>query len=144
MTKVEKPTLESLKKSPKLAEQHFRPSDFLTNKQIEELHEANARGKTVQRPYDDVDAFASELLARFGWETYKAWQSGEFSQEKALRFVAAERAREAARSLPIEQVIYTATLGANNPTKSGKLPRSARKTAEIIKEHMKFAKGVQR
>lgn len=141
---AEQPTLKSIKSSPKLAERHFRPSDFLTTQQMDELHEANARGKSVRRPYDEIDAFAAELLARFGWETYTAWQKGEFSQEKALRFVAAERAREAARSLPIEQVIYTATLGANNPTKSGKLPRSARKTAEIIKEHMNFAKGVQR
>lgn len=141
---AERITLKEARKSPKLRERHFRPSDFLTTQQMDELHESNARGKQIQRPYDDVDAFAAEILARFGWEAYQAWQKGQFGMEKALRFVAAERAREAARSLSIEQVIYTATLGANNPTKSGKLPRSAKKTAEILKEHMKFAKGVQK
>lgn len=143
MTKVEKPTLESLKKSPKLAEQHFRPSDFLTNKQIEELHEANARGKTVQRPYDDVDAFASELLARFGWETYTAWQSGKFSHEKALRFIAAERARDASKMLGLESVIYAVNAGANNPAKGGRIPKSLKRAGEIINEHHKQAKGVK-
>ena len=140
---AERTTLKSLQSSPKLAEQHFRPSDFLTKQQQDELREANIRGKTISRPYDEVDAFAAEILARFGWQAYEAWQSGEFSQEKALRFIAAERARDAARSLSIEQVIYAATLGANNPTKGGKLPKSARKTAEILNEHHKLAKGAQ-
>lgn len=136
-------TLKSIKNSPKLAEQHFRPSDFLTKQQQDELHEANARGRTIVRPYDEIDAFAAEILARFGWQTYRAWQTGEFSHEKALRFIAAERARDAARSFEIEQVIYSATLGANNPTKGGKLPKSAKKTAEILNEHLKRAKGSQ-
>ena len=97
MMAAEKPTLKSIKSSPKLAEQHFRPSDFLTKQQQDELREANARGRTIMRPYDEVDAFAAEILARFGWQAYKAWQMGEFSQEKALRFIAAERARDAMR-----------------------------------------------
>lgn len=97
----------------------------------------------MPRAFDEIDAFAAEILARFGWQTYRAWQAGEFSQEKALRFVAAERAREAARGFEIEQVIYAATLGANNPTKAGKLPKSAKKTAEILNEHLKRAKGMQ-
>lgn len=143
MMAAEKTTLKSLKNSPKLAEQHFRPSDFLTKQQQYELREANARGRTIVRPYDEIDAFAAEILARFGWETYRAWQMGEFSQEKALRFIAAERARDASRSFDIEQVIYAATLGANNPTKAGKLPKSAKKTAEILNEHLKRAKGAQ-
>lgn len=143
MMAAEKPTLKSIKSSPKLAEQHFRPSDFLTQTQIDELHEANIRGRTINRPYDEIDAFAAEILARFGWQAYRAWQTGEFSQEKALRFVAAERAREIGRSFEIEQVIYAATLGANNPTKGGKLPKSAKKTAEILNEHLKRAKGAQ-
>ena len=114
MTKVEKPTLESLKKSPKLAEQHFRPSDFLTNKQIEELHEANARGK-----------------------------SGKFSHEKALRFIAAERARDAGKMLGLESVIYAVNAGANNPAKGGRIPKSLKRAGEIINEHHKQAKGVK-
>ena len=130
MMAAEKPTLKSIKSSPKLAEQHFRPSDFLTKQQQDELREANARGRTIMRPYDEVDAFAAEILARFGWQAYKAWQMGEFS-------------RDAGRSFEIEQVIYAATLGANNPTKGGKLPKSAKKTAEILNEHLKKAKGAQ-
>ena len=143
MMAAEKPTLKSIKNSPKMAEQHFRPSDFLTKHQQDELREANARGRTIKRPFDEIDAFAAEILARFGWQAYNAWHTGEFSQEKALRFIAAERAREAARSLDIEQVIYASTLGANNPTKAGKMPKSAKKTAEILNEHLKRAKGAQ-
>lgn len=143
MMAAERPTLKSIQSSPKLAERNFRPSDFLTDKQIQELHEANARGATIERPYDEIDAFAAEILARFGWQAYEAWQMGEFSQEKALRFIAAERARDIAKTIGVEEVIYTATMGANNPTKGGKLPKSAKHTAKIIKEHIKKAKGAQ-
>ena len=143
MMAAEKPTLKSIKSSPKMAEQHFRPSDFLTKPQMDELHESNARGRATIRPYDEIDAFAAEILARFGWQAYQAWHSGELSQEKALRFIAAERAREAARGFEIEQVIYATTLGANNPTKAGKMPKSAKKAAEILNEHLKRAKGIK-
>lgn len=143
MTAAEKPTLEKLKSSPKLTEQHFRPSDFLTKTQQEELREANARGRTIIRPYDEIDAFAAELLARFGWETYQAWQSGSFSQEKALRFIAAERARQAADQYSLETVIFTTAAGANNPAKHGKAPKTLKKAGEILNEHYKKAKGAQ-
>lgn len=140
---AEQPTLKSIKSSPKLAERHFRPSDFLTTQQMDELHEANARGKSVRRPYDEIDAFAAELLARFGWETYTAWQKGEFSQEKALRFVAAERARTMQEQYSLESVIYTVMAGANNPAKGGRMPKSLKKAGEIMNEHFKRAKGAQ-
>lgn len=143
MMAAEKPTLKTLKNSQKLAEQHFRPSDFLTKTQQDELREANARGKAITRPFDEIDAFAAELLARFGWETYQAWQRGAFSHEKALRFIAAERARNAAEQYSLETVIYSTAAGANNPAKHGKAPKTLKKAGEILNEHYKKAKGAQ-
>ena len=136
-------TLAEVKKSPKVGEQVVRASDFLSEEQIEELHEVNRRGKTIVRPYDEIDAFAAELLARFGWETYKAWQNGEFSHEKALRFIAAERARKVAEGLPMQITLVNAVAGSNHPTKSGHAPQSLKNASRLLKEQQKQAKGMK-
>lgn len=136
-------TLAEVKQSPKLGEQVVRASDFLSEQQIEELHEANRRGKTIVRPYDEIDAFAAEILARFGWETYRAWQRGEFSHEKALRFIAAERARTVAEGLPMQITLVSAVAGSNNPTKSGNAPQSLKNATRLLKEQQKQAKGMK-
>lgn len=136
-------TLAKVKESPKIGEHVVRASDFLTEEQIEELHRVNREGKKVERTFDEVDAFAAEILARFGWETYKAWQKGEFSHEKALRFIAAERARTTAEGLPVQITILNAMAGANHPTKHKSAPKTLKQGVRFIKEQQQQAKGVR-
>ena len=139
----EKLTINGIKSSPKMTEQHFRPSDFLTNSEMDELAEANANRGKINKPYDDIDAFEAEILARFGWEAFQAYQSGEFPLRQVLRYIAAERARDASERYSLECVIVSANAGANNPNKHGKAPKSLKKAIDIVRDEYKRAKGAQ-
>lgn len=143
MNKKHEFTLENIKKSPKVGERRFRASDFLTESQMEELHRVNERGRKIVRPYDDVDAFSAEVLARFGWLTYQAWKNGEISTDKIMRFIAAERARTTAEGLPSQITLVSAIAGANHPTKHKSAPQSLKNAIKMIKEQQKQAKGIQ-
>ena len=143
MMTAEKNTLQSIKSSPKMAEQNFRPSDFLSQSEMDELHEANAnRGKIVKR-YDEIDAFEAEILERFGWNTLQAYQNGTISVEQVSRYIFAARARDAADRYALEMVIVSAVAGANNPNKHGKAPKSLKQAVDIVKTEYKRAKGAQ-
>ena len=140
---AEKTTLKSIKSSPKMAEQHYRPSDFLSQSDIDELHEANARGGKISKPYDEIDAFEAEILARFGWQTYQAYLSGEADIEQLAKYIAAERARDAQNRYNLECIIVSSVAGANRPREHGGAPRSLKKAIDIVKAEYKRAKGAQ-
>lgn len=140
---AEKTTLKSIKSSPKMAEQHYRPSDFLSQSDIDELHEANARGGKISKPYDEIDAFEAEILARFGWQTYQAYLSGEADIEQLAKYIAAERARDAQNRYNLECIIVSSVAGANRPRKHGGAPQSLKKAIDIVKAEYKRAKGAQ-
>ena len=143
MMAAEKTTLKSIKSSPKMAEQHYRPSDFLSQSDIDELHEANARGGKISKPYDEIDAFEAEILARFGWQTYQAYLSGEADIEQLAKYIAAERARDAQNRYNLECIIVSSVAGANRPRKHGGAPQSLKKAIDIVKAEYKRAKGAQ-
>lgn len=140
---AEKTTLKSIKSSPKMAEQHYRPSDFLSQSDIDELHEANARGGKISKPYDEIDAFEAEILARFGWQTYRAYLSGEADIEQLAKYIAAERARDAQNRYNLECIIVSSVAGANRPRRHGGAPQSLKKAIDIVKAEYKRAKGAQ-
>lgn len=140
---AEKTTLKSIKSSPKMAEQNFRPSDFLSQSEMDELHEANANRGKIRRPFNEVDAFEAEILARFGWQTFQAYQTGDISLNQLAKYIAAERARDAQDRYQLECVIVSVNAGANNPNKHGKAPKSLKKSIDIIKDEYKRAKGAQ-
>lgn len=136
-------TLKSIKSSPKMAEQNFRPSDFLSQSEMDELHEANAnRGKIVKK-YDEIDAFEAEILERFGWAAFQAYQNGVIAIEQMTRYIYASRARDAADRYALESLILAAVAGANNPNKHGKAPKSLKQAVDIVKTEYKRAKGAQ-
>lgn len=144
MTKHEPLTLNDIRERPVISQDKvFHASDFLTEEEKKELREANARGRSYKRPFNEVDSFCAELLARFGWEAYKSWLNGEFDPEKAMRFVAAERAREKREKLPLEALIVNAVAGANHPTKHHSMPKGLKNAQNIIKLEIKQAKGIQ-
>lgn len=143
MTKHEPLTLDAIKASPKMTEGRvFRASDFLTKQEQQELHESNARGKKIRRPYTNIDALEAEILARFGWTAYKAWQNMEISNGQMLKWLAAERAREHGRLLPLEIVITASVAGANHGHK-GKAPKSLKQAIKFVKEEARRAGGDQ-
>ena len=101
----------------------FRASDFLTEQQIEEVHESNLQGKKTLK-YNVIDAYIAEIIARFGYDTYIAWKNGEISEENMVKFIEAERAREVRNRLMIENIIVASVAGANNATKGGHMPKT--------------------
>lgn len=126
-----------------MAEQAFRPSDFLSQSELDELHEANAnRGKIVKK-YDEIDAFEAEILERFGWNAFQAYQNGVIAIEQMARYIYASRARDAADRYALESLILAAVAGANNPNKHGKAPKSLKQAVDIVKTEYKRAKGAQ-
>ena len=144
-------TLQTARESLKDKEQVFRASDFLPERKIEELHEINARGRRIVRPYDEIDAFAAEVLARFGWHTYRAWKTMErdadgqplMTTDQLFKYIAAERARTTAEGLPLQYTVVGAMAGANRPTKHKNAPKSLKNTIRFLKEQQKRAKGAQ-
>lgn len=117
----------------------FRVSDFLTDGEKEERVKAraNASAKHSRRLYDNVDAFIAEVIARFGFETYRAWLNGELATEKLSSFIYAERARDKRTLAPLEALIVSSIAGSNHPTKGGKLPKSLKNAIKILKEEQK-------
>lgn len=131
----------TLEKAKKIAEvKNFRASDFLTQEEIEEVHESNAKGRK-KTGFDVVDAYVAEILARFGYDTYVAWKFGEIDERHMMKYIEAERAREARNRLMIENVIVASVAGANNPTKGGHPPKSLKTAIKILKHEQKLAKG---
>lgn len=136
MTKPEL-TLDSVKQTAKV--KVSRASDFLTDEQIEEVHESNRKG--IKEKFSTVDAYIAEILARFGYETYVAWKFNEISEENMWSYVQAERAREARDRLILENIIVASVAGANQPTKSGNAPKSLKTAIKMLKTEQKIAEG---
>ena len=130
----------SLEKAKEIAKTKvFRASDFLTEEQVEEVHKSNYEGK--KSSYNAVDAYVAAIIARFGFDTYMAWKNGEISEDLMMRYVKAERARDAIKLLPLETIIITAMAGANNATKQGHAPKSLKTAIKVLKIEENKAKG---
>lgn len=120
-------------------EKSFRPSDFLSNEQMQEVHKSNAKGK--KSSYSVVDAYIAEILARFGYETYVAWKFGEIGSEQMTKYIKAERVRETQNRLASENILVAAIAGANRPKKGGSVPESLKVAIKMLKQEEKNAKG---
>lgn len=135
--------LKNVKKSTKVVSNVVRVSDFLSDdKKIELRLAQEAHFIKKRRGFDDVDAYSSEILGRFGYEAWLAWQSGQIKGDKMARMVLAERSRWKREIVGLESLILAAVAGANNPTKSGHAPKSLRNAVKILKSEERQAKGV--
>lgn len=130
--------LEKVKETAKI--KVSRASDFLTDEQIEELHESNIKGKKTQS-YNEVDAYIAEIIARFGYDAYVAWKFGEISESNMAKYVQAERVRETRNRLKLENIIVASVAGANKTTKSGHAPKSLKTAIKMLKSEEKLAGG---
>ena len=136
-------TLNQVKKSEKVTTRTVRVSDFLSNEKRIELRMAQeARSAEKRRGFDEIDAYSAEILGRFGYNAWLAWQTGQIKGEKMAKMVLAERARAKRELLGVETMILAVGAGANNPTKAGHAPKSLRNAIKILKDEQKQAKGV--
>ena len=118
-----------------------RVSDFLTDEEIDKIHEANLKGKK-RASFDEVDSYIAEILARFGYETYLAWKLGEIDELDMVHYIQAERAREAQNRLRLESIIVAGVAGANQRTRTGHAPKGLKMAIKMLKSEEKLAKGV--
>lgn len=137
-------TLKQIKADLKPKNRVVRVSDFLTNeeKQRIRLHRQNKQAQR-NRGFDDVAAYSAEILARFGFEAWQAWQNGAISPQKMAEYVRAERARDKVSVLALEAIIISAVAGANHPDKHGHIPKSLKNALNILKNEQKMAKGTR-
>lgn len=119
----------------------FRASDFLSDDDNFELKLAVATGKPKKRIFDEVDAYQAEILSRFGWEAYQAWNRGDIPEKQMAKFVEAERLRDLKKTLSLKQIIVATCYGANNPDKNGKYPKSAKMAVRILNNEVKAING---
>lgn len=136
-------TLSEVKKSEKITTRTVRVSDFLSNEKKVELRLAQeAKEAQRARGFDEIDAYSAEILGRFGYDAWVAWQTGQIKGGKMVKMVLAERARTKRELLGVEMMILAVGAGANNPTKAGHAPKSLRNAIKILKDEQKQAKGV--
>lgn len=131
-------TLNDVKKSPKLTGKVYQASDFLTNEEKAEIRAKRFnRPKAEKRKYDDIDAMCAEIVARFGYDVYKAWNAGKIATEKIVKWCYAERARDKRRLLNLESLVLQ-----NAMAQTAKKPKDALKVAmKVIKSDERQAKG---
>lgn len=131
----------SLENAKKIAnnKRNFRASDFLTEEEQKEVRKNNAKGK--KELFNVVDAYAAEIMARFGYDAYMAWKAGTIDNDKMQRFILAERARDAQFLFPLENIIIASMAGANNPTRGGHAPKSLQMAIKILKQEQERANG---
>jgi len=137
-------SLDNVKRSleQKSAPKTFRVSDFLSSEQVKELHKATAEGnKKKKRLFDDIDALGAEICARFGYETYLAWNDGDFDTDQMFRWIRAERARDEAKLLDLENIIIQMVGSCIRIHKGEKKPQGPKEAHKIWNNQLKRAKG---
>ena len=129
-----KPTLKQARKvAEKKATKVYRPSDFISKEQKQKLELARAKGQKQHVNFDTVDAYSAEIVSRFGYDVYKAFNSGEISMKKMAAWISAERVREKTKMLSALNTIVAAVAGSNNPDKNGRAPKSLKAATKNLK-----------
>lgn len=131
-------TLEKAKQT--IGVREHRVSDFLTQEQNEEVRQTNAKGKKGAN-FDKIDAYVAEIIARFGYQAYIAWKNGDIHEAQMAKLVEAERVRDIREMLSLKSIIIASVAGANNPNKSGHMPKSLKAAINILKKEQKIAEG---
>lgn len=132
-------TLERVKQSPKAAKVRVsRLSDFVSDDEVKELHDRNAKGSAKSKLFDAVDSYVARIIGYFGYEAYKDWKLGNIPDYRMRRLVEAYRASELELLAGLEAI--TALAGSAGATsKKSKGPIEA--AAKIIKQHESIVKG---
>lgn len=141
MTAPDNLTLKNIRKSPKLleAQKTFRVSDFRTKAEQEAHIKRKAKRKPKKVKFDAVDAKVAEIIARFGYEVYQKWDTGEIDDERMNRLLRAERAREKAYILPLESIVVNLVKDCIRRHKKEKKPKGPKEAAKIIKTEARIA-----
>lgn len=134
-------TLSKIRQSPKLMGKTFRVSDFRTNEEKEKHIKQKAKRKPKKKRFNEVDSYIAEMIARFGYDAYKAWNRGEIDDRKMTAMIYAERAREKQYILPLETIVAQLVKDCIRRNKKEKKPTGPKEAAKILKAEIKIAMG---
>lgn len=133
-------TLTNIRKSPKMGRQ-ARAADFLSEEDLQELKAVNQRGKKSKPLFTETDAQIAEMIARFGYDAYKAWLADEITDRKMAAMLNAERARERAMWIPLESIVANMVSACIKRHKGEKAPKGPKIAQKILKADIKAAEG---
>lgn len=133
-------SLRKVKQSPKLGRQ-TRAADFLSEDELQELKAVNQRGKPKKPLFSDADAKIAEMIARFGYDAYKAWLDDEITDRKMAAMLNAERARERQMWVPIESIVANMVGACIKRYKGEKAPKGPKIAEKILKADIKASEG---
>lgn len=138
MKEDERPTLSTIKKSPKLQPKVVRLSDLVSKEELVQLKPKRPKKK---RSYDDIDAFVAEIIARFGYDVYQKWNTEEIETKTLQKWLLAERARDRAQLIPLEGIIMHMVSACIKRHKKERAPKGPKEAQKIISAEIKAAKG---
>lgn len=124
-------SLENAQKIAKAKSQKFRPSDFLSKEEKKELEDIKSKPKKKDL-YSTADKIIAEIIARFGYETYKAWANDEIGLDEMFRYLLAERDREKQKLLNLERIIISVGSSCITPTKKKATPKGMSLALKIL------------
>lgn len=135
-------TLSEIRKSEKISPRHVGVADLIPKKELEELRVKQAKAAHKKKcAFDDTDAYVAEIIARFGYDAYQAWNKDQIGDTKMKRLILAERARERQQWLPIEALLRCLIQGGIPTFQIKKPSKAAKKVQEILHDEVKVAKG---
>lgn len=136
-------TLNDIKADLKPKNRVVRVSDFLTNdEKIRIKLHRQLKSAKKRRGFDEVDAYSAEILARFGYYTWRAWKNGEIPTKQMNKYILAERARSKRALIGLECIIVQSVAGANHPDKHGHTPKTLKGAQKALEKEGKAAQGV--
>lgn len=141
MRAADRLTLNQVKNSPKMTVKNYRPSDFLTSQEQADLRKSNEKGKKNRKKFDEIDAYAAEILARFGYDAYMAWNAGVIPSENMNRYLLAERSRDTSGMIALYGLIMSLGSSMIKKERGKPAPKGPKIARKILQEEIKKAKG---
>lgn len=123
-------------------EHHFTLKDFTTEAEREQLSRARAKAKAKAPKFDAASAVSAEILARFGFDAWKAWQNGEISQKQMSSYLAAERGRDLRLLADLETAISVLMTTVARRQRGKPAPKGFKMVQKMVQNHERIMKGL--
>lgn len=124
------------------SEHNFTLKDFTTEAEREQLSRARAKAKAKAPKFDAASAISAEILARFGFEAWKAWQNGEISPKQMSAYLAAERGRDLRLLADLETSMAVLFSTVARRQRGKPIPKGFKIAQKMVQNHEKTMKGL--
>ena len=119
--------------------QTYTLEDFATDEEIEQIEQAVK--SPSHRRFDAAAQVSAEVLARFGFEAWQAWQVGEITIEEMNAYLAAERGRDRELLVEVEAALGNLIKSTIHREKNKGVPKGVRASDKIVKNQQRIIEG---